>query len=215
MVRVAGLIDQAVSGVAVRSADGLTPQEALAKIRERVGDLTARQSKLWKRELSPALAREGIVIASVNDLSDKERAALEQVFADEIFGVLTPLGVGPGQPFPYISMLSLSLGVLARDPETGEERFARVKVPEGLPRFVAVGSSGMYVLLEAVIAHFLPWLFTGMEILERAAFRVTRDADFRDLRRGRRPARGGPGRAPAAAASARSSGSRSPRRCRA
>ena len=92
--------------------------------------------------------------------------------------MLTPLGVGLGQPFPYISGLSLSLAVLAVDPETGEERFARVKVPEGLPRFVEVGSKGRLVPLEAVIGHFLPSLFPGMEIAERATFRVTRDADF-------------------------------------
>jgi polyphosphate kinase len=178
MVRVAGLMDQAASGIAVRSADGLTPHDALARIRERVSGLVARESKLWKRDIVPALATEGIVIAAVDDLSDKERSALETVFEREIFGVLTPLGVGPGQPFPFISPLSLSLGVLARDPETGEERFARVKVPEGLPRFLPVGAAGMMVPLESVIAHFLPWLFPGMEILERAAFRVTRDADF-------------------------------------
>ena len=90
--------------------------------------------------------------------------------------MLTPLAVGSGQPFPYISGLSLSLGVLAVDPETGEERFARVKVPEGLDRFVETGAR--MIPLEAVIAHFLPTLFPGMEIAERAVFRVTRDADF-------------------------------------
>src|SRR5262249_58996322 len=94
----------------------------------------------------------------------------------EIYPVLTPLGVGVGQPFPYISGLSLSLAVLAVDPETGEERFARVKVPEGLPRFVELGAK--LLPLEAVIGHFLPMLFPGMEIAERATFRVTRDADF-------------------------------------
>ena len=99
-------------------------------------------------------------------------------FQREIFPVLTPLGVGPGQPFPYISGLSLSLGVLARDPESGEERFARVKVPGGLPRFFAVGTRGRLLPLENVIAHFLDRLFPGMEILERSVFRVTRDADF-------------------------------------
>ena len=90
--------------------------------------------------------------------------------------MLTPLAVGPGQPFPYISGLSLSLGVLAVDPDTGEERFARVKVPEGFDRFVPAGKK--LVPLESVIAHFLPKLFPGMEIAERALFRVTRDADF-------------------------------------
>jgi polyphosphate kinase len=178
MVRVAGLMDQAASGLNVHSVDGLTPSEALVAIRERVGELTARQSKIWKRELTPALAEQGIVIAGVDDCSNKELSELETRFEREVFPVLTPLGVGPGQPFPFISPLSLSLGVLALDPDSGEERFARVKVPEGLPRFLSIGKRGLLLPLEHVIAHFLPWLFPGMEIEERAAFRVTRDADF-------------------------------------
>jgi polyphosphate kinase len=92
--------------------------------------------------------------------------------------MLTPLGVGPGQPFPYISGLSLSLAVLARDPDSGEERLARVKVPEQLDRFVQVGDGRLLIPLEDVIAHFLDWLFPGMEIVERSAFRVSRDADM-------------------------------------
>ena len=107
--------------------------------------------------------------------------------------MLTPLGVGPGQPFPYISGLSLSLGVLARDPDSGEERFARVKVPEQLPRFVAVGEGRLLIPLEEVIGHYLDSLFPGMEILEHGCFRVTRDADMELSRRRRRPARGGAG----------------------
>jgi polyphosphate kinase len=178
MVRVAGLMGQAAAGLAVRSADGLTPRAALALIRERVLELTVRQAKLWKRTLRPALVDEGIVIAQIEDLDPSELAELEERFHREIFPVLTPLGVGPGQPFPYISGLSLSLGVLARDPESGEERFARVKVPEGLPRFFAVGEHGRLLPLETPIAHFLDRLFPGMEILERSVFRVTRDADF-------------------------------------
>ena len=178
MVRVAGLMGQAASGLAVRSADGLTPRSALTLIRERVLELTERQAKLWRKALRPALADEGIVIAQIDDLDPDEIAELEDRFQREIFPVLTPLGVGPGQPFPYISGLSLSLGVLARDPETGEERFARVKVPEGLPRFFAVGERGRMLPLETPIAHFLDRLFPGMEILERSVFRVTRDADF-------------------------------------
>jgi polyphosphate kinase len=178
MVRVAGLIEQASSGLAVRSADGLTPQRALVQIRERVMELSTRQSRLWKRELRPGLRAEGIEIGTVDECTEQELAELATRFEREIYPVLTPLGVGPGQPFPYISGLSLSLGVLAVDPDTGEERFARVKVPEGLGRFVAVGERGLRIPLEGVIAHFLPMLFPGMEIAERAVFRVTRDADF-------------------------------------
>ena len=177
-VRVAGLLGQAEAGLAVRSADGLTPQQALAKIRERVSELTSTQSRLWKRELRPALAAEGIVIGGIEDCDAKELEQLELRFQREIYPVLTPLAVGPGQPFPYISGLSLSLAIFASDPESGDERFARVKIPEGLPRFHEIGSRGLYLQLEHVIAHFLPALFPGVTILERAAFRVTRDADL-------------------------------------
>ena len=178
MVRVAGLMGQAAAGLAVRSADGLTPRSALSLVRESVVELTARQAKLWKKALGPALADEGIVVLQIEALDPDELADLEARFQREIFPVLTPLGVGPGQPFPYISGLSLSLGVLARDPESGEERFARVKVPEGLPRFFPVGDGSRLLPLENVIGHFLDRLFPGMEILERSVFRVTRDADF-------------------------------------
>jgi polyphosphate kinase len=178
MVRVAGLMGQAAFGLSVRSADGLTPRDALTQIRERVLELTARQAKVWKKALHPALAAEGIVIAQIGGLDPAELTELDARFQREIFPVLTPLGVGPGQPFPYISGLSLSLGVLARDPESGEERFARVKVPEGLPRFLPVGDGVRLLLLENVIGHYLDRLFPGMEILESSVFRVTRDADF-------------------------------------
>ncbi len=176
MVRVAGLLDQEAAGFAKRSADGLSPTEALAGIKARVTALTGRQSKLWKRELQPALAAEGIEIVTIEECTPKELQRLEAVYTRDIYPVLTPLAVGAGQAFPYISGLSLSLGVLAVDPDTAEERFARVKVPEGLDRFVAAGKR--LVPLESVIAHFLPSLFPGMEIAEQAIFRVTRDADF-------------------------------------
>jgi polyphosphate kinase len=178
MVRVAGLTDQAAAGVAVRSPDGLTPQEALRAIRERALRLTGEQAKLWKRQLKPALEEQGVTVAEIDDLNAAELEELEDVFRREIFPVLTPLAVGPGQPFPYISGLSLSLGLFVRDPETGEERFARVKVPELLPRFLPVGERGHYLPLERVIRHFLSWLFPMMEIVEVTVFRVTRDADF-------------------------------------
>ena len=178
MVRVAGLMDQAASGIAPRSPDGRTPQETLRDIRERALDLMRRQSKLWKEDLCPALAERGISIAKVDDLAAKDLADLERVFEHDVFPVLTPLAVGPGQPFPYISGLSLSLGLFVRDPVTEEERFARVKVPEPIPRFLTVGKREALVALEDAIGHFLPRLFPGMEILERSMFRVTRDADF-------------------------------------
>ena len=178
MVRVAGLLGQLAAGLSVRSPDGRSPQEALFEIRKLVTELTARQTKLWRRDLKPALADAGIVVGRVEDLRDKELDELADRYERQVFPVLTPLAVGPGQPFPYISGLSLSLGVFVRDPESGEERFARVKVPELLPRFLEVGSRGIFLPLEHVIAHFLDWLFPKMEIVECAAFRVTRDADF-------------------------------------
>ena len=177
-VRVAGLLGQAESGLAMLSPDGLTPQQTLARIRERVLELTARQSRIWKRQLRPALAEEGIVVGGIEDCDEGDLERLERRFQREIYPVLTPLAVGPGQPFPYISALSLSLALFVSDQDAGEERFARVKIPEGLPRFFDVGSRGLYIPLEQVIAHFLPQLFPGVTIVERAVFRVTRDADF-------------------------------------
>jgi polyphosphate kinase len=177
-VRVAGLLDQAASGLHVRSADGRTPKAALAEIRARIEALTVRQSKLWSDELVPALRAEGIWVGTVADCGEDELDELASRFRSEIYPVLTPLAVGPGQPFPYISALSLSLGVFVRDPESGEERLARVKVPEGLPRFVAVGTRGLHIPLEDVITHFLDSLFPQMEIGPCTAFRLTRDADF-------------------------------------
>ena len=178
MTRIAGLVGQATAGLNVRSPDGRTPQQALADAREMVLGLYATQARIWARELVPALAAEGIVVSRVEDLSAPELDELERRYALEVYPVLTPLAVGPGQPFPYISPLSISLAVFARDPETGEERFARVKVPEGLPRFMAVGEAGRLVPLEQVLSHFLPSLFPGMDVVERSAFRVTRDADL-------------------------------------
>jgi polyphosphate kinase len=178
MVRIAGLTGQAAAGVTVRSPDGRTPQQGLADARRRVLQLYAEQARAWERQLCPALAEERIIVASFEDLTDAERAELDERFEQEIFPVLTPLAVGPGQPFPYISALSVSLAVFVSDPETGEERLARVKVPEGLARLQPVGRAGRFVPLEQVLTHYLPSLFPGMEILERSLFRVTRDADL-------------------------------------
>jgi polyphosphate kinase len=176
-VRVVAVSEQATAGVTVRSPDGRTPLQTLSEARQRVLELQAEQARIWSEELVPALAAEGIVISKVEDLSPEERQELERRYERDIYPVLTPLAVGPGQPFPYISGLSISLAVFVRDPETGEERFARVKVPEGLPRFLSIGESGRFIRLERVITHFLPTLFPGMDVLERSVFRVTRDAD--------------------------------------
>ena len=178
MVRAAGLLRQVGSGIVMRSADGLTPREALSRIRERTTELVRRESRVWADDLRPALAEHGILVGTPADCTEEELAALADLFDRELYPVLTPLAVGPGQPFPYISGLSLSLGLLVRDPETNEERFARVKVPETLPRFVPIGDRGLLLPVESVIGHFLPWLFPGMEIGEQAVFRVARDADF-------------------------------------
>jgi polyphosphate kinase len=178
MVRVAGLMGQAASGFGVRSPDGRAPEEALVEIRDRVRELTAQQSRIWNRDLRPALDEAGIYIRRVAECDEAEQKELAKRFDRDIYPVLTPLAIGPGQRFPYISGLSVSLGVFVRDPETDAERFARVKVPEGLSRFVFLAKRDYLVPLEGVIAHFLGGLFPQMEIVETAVFRVTRDADF-------------------------------------
>jgi polyphosphate kinase len=178
MVRVAGLTGQAAAGVSRRLPDGRTAQQTLDDARERVLELYDGQAEVWRKHLCPALAEERIVISTVEELEPEELAELDERFQREIFPVLTPLAVGPGQPFPYISALSISLGLFVSDPDSGEERFARVKVPERLPRFFPVGRRGRFVPLERVLSHYLPELFPGMEILERSLFRVTRDGDL-------------------------------------
>ncbi len=186
-VRVAGLKDQAAAGLGVTSPDGLTPSEQLGAIRARVVDLVDRQSRLFVDVLGPALAREGISIVDHGSLRDGDRAQLDGVFEDRIFPVLTPLAVDPGHPFPYISNLSLNLAVIVVDPGTGQRRFARVKVPPLLPRFIALTDDGnadarrrvqRFVPLEDVIAAHLGQLFPGMDIERHHPFRVTRNADL-------------------------------------
>jgi polyphosphate kinase len=178
MVRVAGVHDQLDAGVSGRQADGMTAAQTMQAIAQRVRELGARHSRCFEELLRPALAEHGIRIVACAACSEEELRAVDQRFEDEIFPVLTPLGVGPGRPFPYISNLSLSLAVRVRDPESRHESFARVKVPrEVIPRFVAL-DDGIFVPLEDVIARNLHRLFPGMEILSRDVFRVTRDADL-------------------------------------
>jgi polyphosphate kinase len=180
MIRVAGLHDQVDAGLANTGADGRTPAETIDAIRERAAELSDRQAATVSSSLRPALSEQGIAVVSWDALSDGQRAALCERFRRQIFPVLTPLAVGLGRPFPYISNLSLSLAVLVRDPVTQHTTFARVKVPkEMLPRFVALDDDELtFVALEDVIAANLDALFPGMEILDTGTFRVSRDADF-------------------------------------
>ena len=179
MVRVAGLHDQVDAGIDARGADGLSPSETLERIGERTRELGARHSRVWDEELRPALAEHDIRVIDCERCNPEELEAIDRIFAEQIFPVLTPLAVGPGRPFPYISNLSLSIAVWLRDPVSNTEIFARVKVPkEVLPRFVPLNGGDTFVPLEAIIARHLDELFHGMEILRHDYFRVTRDADF-------------------------------------
>jgi polyphosphate kinase len=181
MIRVAGVHDQVDAGIDARGPDGRAPLEVLDALRERVIGLGDRLSRCLADELLPALGEHGVKVVSFKEVAPEQRQALEDRFARQIFPVLTPLAVGMGRPFPYISNLSLSLAVALRDPTSGFETFARVKVPkEMLPRFIRVGASGeeTFVSLEDVIAANLDQLFPGVEILHHGVFRVTRDADF-------------------------------------
>jgi len=179
MIRVAGVHDQVDAGLTDPGADGRRPIEVLDAIRARVSELGERHTACLRDELRPQLSRHGISIVRCADVSDEERAALAERFRRQIFPVLTPLAVGLGRPFPYISNLSLSLAVLLRDPQTQQRSFARVKVPkEMLPRFVPLGDGRTFVPLEDVIAANLDALFPGIEVLSSSVFRVTRDADF-------------------------------------
>jgi polyphosphate kinase len=179
MVRVAGLHDQIDAGIEDPLQDGRTPQQTIAEIRRVVHEHVERQSRCLAGELRPALSEHGIRIVGVEDVSDAQREHLDERFRRQIFPVLTPLAVGLGRPFPYISNLSLSLGVLVHDPVTRTQAFARVKVPtEMLPRFVPLEEGRTFVPLEDLIAKHLDQLFPGMEIVDYDMFRVTRDADF-------------------------------------
>jgi polyphosphate kinase len=182
MVRVAGLHDLEDAGVRSHGADRASPTETITELRASVTELQRRLTECFEHDLRPALAEHGIRIVGWDDVSDDERAALTERYFRQIHPVLTPLAVGVGRPFPYISNLSLSLAVSLRDPESGAAAFARVKVPkEMLPRFMPVGEEKdghTFVPLEDVMAHHLDALFPGMDILGCDTFRVTRDADF-------------------------------------
>jgi polyphosphate kinase len=177
MIRVAGVHDQVEARIDARGPDGLSPMQTLEGIAEKVAEQDRRHSRQWREVIQPALAEHGIRIIS-SENSEAAAADMDRHFREQIFPVLTPLAIGPGRPFPYISNLSLSLIVRLRDPELDHDSFARVKVPkEVLPRFVEIGKD-TFVPLEEIIAQHLDALFPGLEIVSYDLFRVTRDADF-------------------------------------
>jgi polyphosphate kinase len=180
MVRVAGLFDQIDAGIDARGPDGLPPGEQIDAIQARVLELDRRLHNCFNGKLRPELEAHGIRIVSLETASEQERREIDSRFHEQVFPALTPLVIGLGRPFPYISNLSLSLGVLLRDPESGTEIIARVKVPkELLGRFLPVGEGGKaFVPLEEAIAANLDALFPGTEVIDHGYFRVTRDADF-------------------------------------
>jgi polyphosphate kinase len=177
-VRVAGLKEQVSHGVGVTPPDGMTPSQQLAAIRRVVEVQYEAISKEFLSELAPALGTEGIVFSDYPTLDDEDRAFLDEQFRELVFPVVTPLAVDPSHPFPYISNLSLNMAVFVRNPDTGLARFARVKVPPILPRFVVLPDGERFVPLEQVIAAHLGALFPGMEVLAHHVFRVTRNADI-------------------------------------
>ncbi|MBB3042263.1 RNA degradosome polyphosphate kinase [Nocardioides soli] len=177
MVRVAGLKRRMAAGLAVPAASGLMPAELLGEILTATRELSERQVRVFRDDIVPALADSGIELVRWDDLDREEQRTCKRLFKERVFPVLTPLAVDPAHPFPYISGLSLNLAVLIRNPKTGKEHFARVKVPPIFSRFVPVGNQ-RFVPLEDVIGEHLKRLFPGMDVLEVHTFRVTRNEDL-------------------------------------
>ena len=180
MVRVATLKSKIDAGIKIRNSAGFTPEELMRELSRRVHELVERQSKCLQSSILPALANHGISIVSWEDLDEVEKSYTEKLFNERIFPVLTPLAVDPSHPFPYISGLSLNLAVIVKNANTGEEFFARVKVPPVLSRFVETSHDGKkrFIPLEVLIAAHLESLFPGMHIEDHYAFRVTRNQDL-------------------------------------
>ena len=187
MVRIAGLKRRQSTGLTVRSPDGLTIREQLAQVTERAHDLVHRHADVFAKDITPRLEEAGIRIVHWDELAEDETTRLREYFRDQVFPVLTPLAVDPAHPFPYISGLSLNLAVRVRDPDTDAARFARLKVPNNVPRFVpvaagrsreATASRATFLPLEDLIAAHLPALFPGIEVIDHHLFRVTRNADL-------------------------------------
>jgi polyphosphate kinase len=182
MVRVAGLKRRIATGLAVPTVTGRTPTEVLSDINRTAYELQRRHAESFRSGVKPALDDAGIRIVEWNELDDDQHDHLREMFANQIFPVLMPLAVDPAHPFPYISGLSLNLSVRVRNPKTGRQEFARIKVPQMLPRFLPLGAdsgSGVleFIALEDLISNQLGDLFPGMEIIEHHVFRVTRNED--------------------------------------
>ena len=180
MVRVATLMSKLENGVTAANVAGFTPMELMKQVSLRTNDLMERQSRVYHEEIEPLLKNEGIEFVHWDQLNDTERGYVTKLFQDRIFPVLTPLAVDPSHPFPYISGLSLNLAVIVKNPTSHEEFFARVKVPEILPRFIATAktSSTRFLPLEDLIAIHLQELFPGMVIEDHYTFRITRNQDI-------------------------------------
>ena len=178
MVRVGGLRRKVKNGQSGYPQERLSPAELLLAIEKRVNELLQLQRSCLTDDLLPALATHGVKLVTMNDLTPADWLVVDAFFESQVFPVLTPLAVDPGHPFPYISNLSLSLAVRVRDPHTGAEHFARVKVPKSLARWVPAGKTGQFVPIEEVIGVNLGSLFPGMEVLSWHAFRITRFSDF-------------------------------------
>jgi polyphosphate kinase len=176
-VRVAALKDQVAAGVSTASTDGLSPDQQLSEITQAVSVLVAEQEEVVWDLLMRELAENGEAHSKWEELSADERERLVRVFNEQIFPVLTPLAVDPAHPFPYVSSLAVSIGVFVSDPDSGEERFARIKVPNMLQRFMFLGN-GRFISLDEVIKVNLQELFPGMSIRGATTFRVTRNADL-------------------------------------
>jgi polyphosphate kinase len=179
MVRVASVLRKIENNIVSKNSAGFTPHELLAEISRIVKDLTAHQYKIFEDDIRPALSKEGIELITWSDLKPGERDYLQELFRSRIFPVLTPLAVDPSHPFPYISGLSLNLGVRVIHPDSREKFFARVKVPPILSRLIATDeNSTRFIPLEDLIAQNLDQLFPGMEIGGHIVFRVTRNQDL-------------------------------------
>lgn len=177
MVRVAGLKRRIETGLARKDSSGMQPRELLDEILAESYALMQEHAATFNNSIMPSLVANGIEILRWEELTTEERERMSNLFAEQIFPVLTPLAVDPSHPFPYISGLSLNLAISVKNPETEHELFARVKVPASLPRFFEV-SRERFVPLEDVIAGHLDMLFPGMEILQHHTFRVTRNEEL-------------------------------------